>query len=1009
MAKKILSIVLSLCMILTMLSFVTVSASGEDIVAKVVTSTEGDGSYTITFASTVTNIGSFGVKVEYDNEKYTLESKAKNKVMNADLYADSALVNAPSANSVKIGWSASYGMQDVNDENVGTEEGAPLAPNTEGLYEIATIKFNLNKEKLADADYDNKLKITFTDYSFGVLDAEYNATKTIPTETSVEFNIPDTRTEIPGLSLEGKEVPYNGEVVECPVVDGAPDGADTEYTINGVKDAVIKDAGSYEIVATTKLAGYRPTVKTATVVVKKKTVTVTVDDATKVYGDANPDKYTAKVEGLVGTDELNYEVARAEGEDVGTYAITATIGENKNYEVTTNTPAEFTITKKPVTVTVVAAGKVYGEEDPELKANVEGLVGTDTLNYTVARAEGEDVDTYAITATVGENKNYEVTTNTPAEFKITKAAYNGDAVVVAKNVMINKVKSYEVDMISAISAIKEAKVEAAVKGSDASEIISSVTTEGNVVKFDIISYAEEVENIASIKVTVSSKNYENFDATIKLSTVDKEELTIEGVTVANKTYDAVAVAPDKSGLTVTGATEVPFDNETLVYTYEGIEGTVYSSTEAPVNAGTYNLVVSVPDENENYAGSLTVKFEIAKKEAKITIANAEKKVGDEDPTFTATVEGLVGEDTLSYTLKRAEGATADDYVISAELGENPNYEIDVVEGTLTISKYVLTVKAPVVVVYVGKEMPTLEATIEGAAEGDTITATIVVKNDVPEIVDPALIDTNIEAVYTTEVTCDADEAKYDVSYVPGTITVRKASGRPSGGGTVIKPATGGATGGSTGGSTTKPEDKEDENKDDETGKPAASASIALKEKAEEIKFIEGYEDKTFRPDSNATRNDVVSALTALFDITDVENAPSFGDTDDKAIKDLAAAGVINGYEDGTFKGHNDVTRAEFVKLVAAALKLETVEGATANFSDIEGHWAIEWIKTFVNKGYLVGYPDGTFRPEDKITRAEMVVVMTRVAGTVADADAIVNYADVDDAHWAYDYIMKAAK
>ena len=151
-----------------------------------------------------------------------------------------------------------------------------------------------------------------------------------------------------------------------------------------------------------------------------------------------------------------------------------------------------------------------------------------------------------------------------------------------------------------------------------------------------------------------------------------------------------------------------------------------------------------------------------------------------------------------------------------------------------------------------------------------------------------------------------------------------------------------------------------------------------------------------------------TALTALFNVTDVKNAPTFTDTEDSAVKDLAAAGVINGYEDGSFKGESDITRAEFVKLLAAALKLEAAEDAKADFSDITDHWAAEFIKTFVGKGYLLGYPDGTFRPDNKITRAEMVVVITRVVGTVV-SEAATSFADLDDSHWAYSYIKNAAK
>ena len=149
------------------------------------------------------------------------------------------------------------------------------------------------------------------------------------------------------------------------------------------------------------------TATNGTFTITKKAATVTADAKTKTYGDTDP-ALTATVEGLVGSDTLNYTLARAEGEDVGEYAITVTLGSNPNYEVTA-TNGTFTINKKTVTITADAKSKTYGEADPALTATVEGLVGSDTLNYTLARAEGENVGEYAITVTLGENPNYEVT------------------------------------------------------------------------------------------------------------------------------------------------------------------------------------------------------------------------------------------------------------------------------------------------------------------------------------------------------------------------------------------------------------------------------------------------------------------------------------------------------------------------------------------------------------------------------------------------------------------------
>ena len=151
-----------------------------------------------------------------------------------------------------------------------------------------------------------------------------------------------------------------------------------------------------------------------------KQVTVTAADKSKVYGADDP-ALTATVEGLVTGDTLSYTLSRAAGENVGTYPITPSgAAEQGNYAVT-YVPATFTITKATATVTADAKSKIYGAADPELTATVTGLVGSDTLSYTLARAEGENAGGYTITVTLGENPNYDVTA-TNGTFTINKKA-----------------------------------------------------------------------------------------------------------------------------------------------------------------------------------------------------------------------------------------------------------------------------------------------------------------------------------------------------------------------------------------------------------------------------------------------------------------------------------------------------------------------------------------------------------------------------------------------------------
>ena len=184
------------------------------------------------------------------------------------------------------------------------------------------------------------------------------------------------------------------------------------YAITPAGDA---EQGNYDVV-------YVP----GTLTITKATVAVTAEDKPKVYGDDDPE-LTATVTGLKNGDEasvITYTLSRAAGEDVGTYAITpAGEAEQGNYDVV-YVPGTLTITKATVTVTAGDKTKVYGDADPELTATVTGLKNGDeasVITYTLSRAAGEDVGTYAITpAGAAEQGNYDVV-YVPGTLTITKA------------------------------------------------------------------------------------------------------------------------------------------------------------------------------------------------------------------------------------------------------------------------------------------------------------------------------------------------------------------------------------------------------------------------------------------------------------------------------------------------------------------------------------------------------------------------------------------------------------
>lgn len=189
--------------------------------------------------------------------------------------------------------------------------------------------------------------------------------------------------------------------------------------------------------------------------------------------------------------------------------------------------------------------------------------------------------------------------------------------------------------------------------------------------------------------------------------------------------------------------------------------------------------------------------------------------------------------------------------------------------------------------------------------------------------------------------------------------------------------------------------------------------ITLKNKANvsKIKYMPVYDDKTFAPDKAATRYEVIEALYNLVDITADKYENAFSDVEKKyemPVKAFITAQILDGYEDGTFKGDKTITRAELVKVLTLTFKLEEDKNATADFTDIKGHWAESYIKTFVSMKYTYGYEDNTFRPEKEVTRAEVVAFVNRIINASGELSGNIP-TDLAETHWAYNDILKSIK
>ncbi|WP_018086315.1 S-layer homology domain-containing protein [Desulfurispora thermophila] len=150
---------------------------------------------------------------------------------------------------------------------------------------------------------------------------------------------------------------------------------------------------------------------------------------------------------------------------------------------------------------------------------------------------------------------------------------------------------------------------------------------------------------------------------------------------------------------------------------------------------------------------------------------------------------------------------------------------------------------------------------------------------------------------------------------------------------------------------------------------------------------------------------LVLAVLALGLVTSAY-AASFSDVIgtkyEEPIKMLNNFGIASGYPDGTIKPDNSITRAEFAKIVVTEMKMAdgVVKGNT-KFKDVDAsHWASGYINVAVGQGILKGYPDGTFRPDANVTNAEAVTMLVRMLGYGPA---------VNEADWPNSYLAKGAE
>ena len=184
-------------------------------------------------------------------------------------------------------------------------------------------------------------------------------------------------------------------------------------------------------------------------------------------------------------------------------------------------------------------------------------------------------------------------------------------------------------------------------------------------------------------------------------------------------------------------------------------------------------------------------------------------------------------------------------------------------------------------------------------------------------------------------------------------------------------------------------------------------------------YVVGYSDGTVRPNANISRAEVATIFFRLLKeevrdgnltteniFADVTN----GQWHNKAISTMAKLGIVKGRRADSFDPDASITRAEFAA-ICARFNTKPVENS-GNFSDISGHWAENEIERAAAFGWISGYPDGTFHPDARITRAEAMTMINRVLCRMPQSESdllnsMVTWPDNKPSDWHYLAVQEA--
>lgn len=773
---------------------------------------------------------------------------------------------------------------------------------------------------------------------------------------------------------------YDGTQKRVSGFTGAPDDADFSSITVGAQGT---NAGTYPAnfadgtVGTVDETGKYIVVETTngSLEIAHKNVTVTAQDKSKFVGENDP-AFTVTIDGLVdGESEelIKYTITRDPGEEEGYYPITPT-GEQRqgNYNVDyrmgmltikDRSAKEITLTATKLLDDNNATGSNFEFELYQIVNGKEVPIRTvhndnEAIKFTIS-VNKAGTFTYYIRE-VTKNSTYVVCDGTVYAAEVTVKPSGNSYTSEVKYYFVQGNEQLPTDEAvfrnESVGVLEISKKVAGNAASEDQEFTFIVTLQEA-----LPTRAAANSNITAIDYTAKDKAHysdlraeaENGRVAIKISLKDGETFTINGLPDGIR-YTVQEL--DNNGYTVT----VNGENTTLA---TGTIAAGKTSTAAFKNTKNYVYPVNPPIMDE-------ITVEITGNSDSVVYDGTEHSVKDytvkiSDPRYT--------EADFTFTGKaEASGVNAGTYEmgLKAEQFKNTNARFTNVkfvikaDGVLTITPKDLTITAGSKTEYGPTPVTCDEWTVSGLAAGDKVESVKItgiqsVPGSSPNVPSDAVIK-NAKGEDVTK--------NYAIKYVNGTLTM-----------------------------------------------------LEVLNKEDHFNYIIGTPEGLSLPTANVTRAEVATIFFRL--MTDDARAKfdsldnNFSDVAkgqwyNRAISTLANAGIIKGDPAGTYRPGDAITRAEMAAIIA---RFGDFKEGGKTFNDISGHWAQKYIELAASNGWINGNPDGTFKPNNNITRAETVAMINRVldrqtkdVSDLLPVSQMTNWSDnMDTAKWYYRDMQEA--